>query len=104
MDESGACSDKMIVYHVNWLRAKAQYTRWKEEHNMVRHEVQWTVQYFQYRKMQWQEQRMAVPDDMAGAACLRCYASKQEALWRQFSEKAMTQFRVEIPGLHFVEW
>ena len=29
----------------NWLRAKAHYIQWKEEHNMVRHEMQWTIKY-----------------------------------------------------------
>ena len=89
---------------MNWLRAKARYTRWEEEHKLVRHEMEWTVKYFQYREKEWQERRLAVTDDMVGAMGLRCYASKQGRVWRTFSENAMGRFRVEIPGLQFADW
>lgn len=101
---SAVAADSIEVYRVNWLRAKARYTRWKEEYNMVRHEMEWTVKYFQYREKEWQERRKAIKDDSTGAAGLQAYASKQAGLWRTFSEKAMARFRVEIPELRFEDW
>lgn len=96
--------DSIVVYRVNWLRAKARYDRWKEEHNLVRHEMEWTVKYFQYRENEWEERRKAITEDSRRAAGLQCYAAKQAGLWRTFSEKAMARFRVEIPELRFEDW
>jgi len=53
---------------------------------------------------EWQEHRLAVTDDMVGAMGLQCYALKQGTVWRTFSENAMAQFWVEIPGLQFADW
>ena len=81
------------------MRAKARYTRWEEEHNLVRHEMEWTIKYFQHREQQWQQRRSAIADDAVGIAGLQCYAAKQAGLWRRFAEKAMETFRIEIPYL-----
>ena len=97
--ECGPPSHGFIVYRVNWLRAKACYTRWEEEHKMVRHEMQWTIKYFQHQEGQWEQRRSAIANDAIGAAGLRCYAAKQGGLWRRFAEKAKAMFRLEIPDL-----
>ena len=39
-------TEEGTVYRVNWLQAKARFKRWKEEHNLVRHGMVWTVKYF----------------------------------------------------------
>ena len=97
--ECGPPSHGFIVYRVNWLRAKARYTQWEEEHNMVRHEMQWTIKYFWHQEGQWEQRRSAITDDAIGAAGLRCYAEKQAGLWRRFAEKAKAMFWLEIPDL-----
>ena len=90
---------------MNWLRAKARYTQWEEEHNVVRHEMQWTVKYFQYQEKQWLERLVGGDDDDIGRAVgSQCYAAKQAGLWRAFSEKAMARFKVEIRELQFGDW
>ena len=72
---------------------------------MVRHEMQWTVKYFQYQEKQWLERLVGGDDDDIGRAVgLQCYAAKQAGLWRAFSEKAMAWFKVEIPELQFGDW
>jgi hypothetical protein len=93
----------MIVYRVNWLRAKAQFKRWEEGKNVVRHEMVWTVNYFKHYERQWEERRKYVSDDREGADGLQCYAAKQAGLWRRFSKSAIAQFQVAIPDFHYSE-
>jgi hypothetical protein len=93
----------LIVYRVNWLRAKARYARWEEEYNLVRHEMVWTVKYFQHRKRQWEERRIAVSDDGEVATGLQCYAAKQVGLWWRFAEEATAKFKSEIHDLHIAD-
>jgi hypothetical protein len=92
-----------MVYHVNWLRPKAHYTWWEEEYKVVRNEMVWTVNYFQYRKQQWEERRIAVSDDGKVNTGLQCYAAKQAGLWRRFAEEATVKFRSEIHDLHIAD-
>ena len=93
----------LIVYHVNWLRAKAHYARWEEEYNLVRHEMVWTVNYFQHRKRQWEERRNVVSDDGEVATGLQCYTTKQAGLWRRFAEEATAKFRSVMHALHVAD-
>ena len=89
-------ADEGVVYRVNWLRAKARFKRWEEEHNLVRHEMVWTVKYFKYFQGEWEGRRNRVDDDREGAAGLTAYAAKQAALWAKFAEVGMTRFKQEI--------
>jgi hypothetical protein len=34
--------DKPTIYHMNWLRAKAWYDQWSEEHILIPNEMNWT--------------------------------------------------------------
>ena len=88
---------------MNWLRAKARYSRWEEEYKVVRNEMVWTVNYFQYRKRQWEERRIAVSDDGEVNTGLQCYTTKQAGLWRRFAEEATAKFRSEIHDLHIAD-
>jgi hypothetical protein len=98
-----AGSDTVLVYRVNWLRAKARYTRWEEEHNLIPHEMQWTVSYFQYREKEWWERKARIAPDDGRSPGLHAYASKQAGMWKAFSEDAMSRFRVIIPELKYAE-
>ncbi|KAG1849570.1 hypothetical protein C8R48DRAFT_750224 [Suillus tomentosus] len=40
-------------YRVNWLRTKALCDRWNEEVILVKHEMQWSVNFFTYKAKQW---------------------------------------------------
>ncbi|KAI0258535.1 hypothetical protein BC834DRAFT_835372, partial [Gloeopeniophorella convolvens] len=35
--------------HVYWLRAKAQFDRWKEEEQNLRHEAEWVPRFFDHK-------------------------------------------------------
>jgi hypothetical protein len=77
---STVAPDSIVVYRMNWLRAKAWYDRWKEEDSLVRHEMEWMVKYFQYRENEWEERRKVITEDSRRAAGLQCYVAKQIGL------------------------
>ncbi|KIM74298.1 hypothetical protein PILCRDRAFT_36617, partial [Piloderma croceum F 1598] len=54
--------------------------RWEEEHNLVKHEMVWTVRYFKYCQWEWEGRRKGwIMTE--GATGLMAYAAKQAALW-----------------------
>jgi hypothetical protein len=85
-----------IVYRISWLRAKARYTRWKEEHTLVRHEMRWTVAWFKHYEMVWQN-RYEVIEDEESADGLWCYAQKQSDLWKRLGEHSRNLFNASLP-------
>ncbi|KIK71819.1 hypothetical protein PAXRUDRAFT_95379, partial [Paxillus rubicundulus Ve08.2h10] len=38
--------DAQEIYHVNWLHTKAVQDRWKEEVELIKSEVRWTINFF----------------------------------------------------------
>lgn len=84
-----------IVYHISWLRAKARYTRWKEEHVLVQHEMQWTVAWFKHCRNMWQTRYEEIEDE-ASSDGLRCYALKQANLWQHLEETSRTLFTATL--------
>jgi hypothetical protein len=78
------------VYRVNWLRAKARFDRWDEELITVRHEMGWSVTWFEHQRKKWvkrasNSQQMNKPGHCA-------YAEKQVALWGMFMQEAELGF------------
>jgi hypothetical protein len=74
-----------IVYRISWLRAKARYTRWEEELSLVKHEMKWTVAWFETYENIWQKRFEDVEDEEC-ADGLRCYALRQSQLWRDLGK------------------
>lgn len=95
---SSSCHDLYKVYRISWLRAKAQYTRWKEEHLLVRHEMRWTVSWFEYHRNMWQRRYEEI-DDEASADGLQCYALKQAHLWEILKHHCWDTFNVSLPDV-----
>lgn len=81
-----------IVYRISWLRAKARYTRWEEELSLVKHEMTWTVAWFETYENIWQKRFEDVADEEC-AEGLRCYALKQSQLWRDLGTHSQKRFR-----------
>jgi hypothetical protein len=84
-----------IVYRISWLRAKARYTRWKEEHILVQHEMRWTVAWFDHRRNMWQMRYEEIEDE-ASSDGLRCYALKQANLWQRLGETSRKMFTATL--------
>jgi len=87
-----------IVYRISWLRAKARYTRWKEEYLLVGHEMRWTVAWFEYRRTIWQKRYDEIEDE-ASSDGLRCYALKQANLWERLGETSRNLFTATQHGV-----
>jgi hypothetical protein len=75
---------------VNWLRAKARLDRWVEELILVRHEMDWTVQWYAHQKSTWQTRQGNPAHQTFPGHC--AYASKQISMWTSLGRQAQTQF------------
>ncbi|KAG2063992.1 hypothetical protein BDR04DRAFT_1036483, partial [Suillus decipiens] len=79
-------------YRVNLLKAKARWQRWEEEElSLVQHEMGWTVGWFKYKKVEW-EQRY----QQATKHGHQTYAQWQVILWEKFLQDAKNAFKDKI--------
>ena len=83
----------MLVYRVNWLRAKARKDRWEEEMELVVSEMNWTVECFKYHEKRWE--RRAEGTQGLGQ---KAYAWKQKAMWENWGKSAEERFKT-IKGI-----
>jgi hypothetical protein len=67
----------IAVQRIHWLRARAQWYRWKEETQLVQYEMQWTVRYFLHESQTWKDQSIN-PNVSDGA---KAYAARQSNIW-----------------------
>ena len=65
-----------LVYRVNWLRAKARKERWEEEMELVKMEMEWTINSFEYKERLWKG--IAEGAEREGH---RAYGWKQSWMW-----------------------
>ena len=83
-----------LVYRVNWLRAKARVDRWLEEVTLVKHEMQWTILWFQHQANLWTEHSKREDVDLPMGH--KAYAVKQNKLWTAFEKKALERFSLYL--------
>ncbi|KAG1722469.1 hypothetical protein EDB19DRAFT_1645759, partial [Suillus lakei] len=69
------------------LKAKARWSRWQEELSLVRHEMGWTINWFNYHQNKWNRrwQQATRPGHQA-------YAYQQVLIWGRFSHDAEKTF------------
>ena len=84
------------VKRVHWLRARAQYHRWKEELTLVGHEMVWTVRYFLFKSTWWKSAAASV-GITAGAAA---YARRKMAMWQELAFLADRQYQHVTNNYH----
>ncbi|KAG1837563.1 hypothetical protein DFJ58DRAFT_846405 [Suillus subalutaceus] len=78
-------------YRVNWLRTKALCDRWNEEVILVKHEMQWSINFFNHKAKQWLGHKdNAVSTGLTGHAC---YAARQSQIYHQLAAHAADSFR-----------
>ncbi|KAG1870546.1 hypothetical protein C8R48DRAFT_670889 [Suillus tomentosus] len=82
-------------YRVNWLRTKALCDRWNEEVILVKHEMQWSVNFFTYKVKQW----LSLMDNATytGLTGHACCAARQCHIYRQLAAHAAESFQKVIP-------
>jgi hypothetical protein len=91
----------LVVYQGSWLRAKARYLQWSEELRLVEYEMQWTVNWFHWKQMQWKKRLKDVENEERPPG-LDCYCHKQIALWSSLADQAQTKFSAQLG--HPVFW
>jgi hypothetical protein len=75
------------VHRINWLRAKANFDRAREEVNLVEHEMEWTVRYFRWKASSWE------PRKISGRSLGHdWYAARQYTMWMRFAVSAEESF------------
>ncbi|KAG0703425.1 hypothetical protein DFH29DRAFT_874531 [Suillus ampliporus] len=74
-------------YRVNWLKAKARWSRWQEELSLVRHEMGWTINWFKYHQNEWERRGR-----QATRPGHKAYAYQQVLMWGRFVEDAEKTF------------
>ncbi|KAG1721118.1 hypothetical protein EDB19DRAFT_2029710 [Suillus lakei] len=84
-------------YWVNWLWTKALRDRWNEEVMLVKHEMQWSINFFKHRAKQWLgHMRDATSAGLTGHTC---YAARQSHIYDQLAAHAEDSFRKMIVQL-----
>ncbi|KAG2048430.1 hypothetical protein BDR06DRAFT_895550 [Suillus hirtellus] len=84
-------------YQVNWLRTKALCDHWNEEVILVKHEMQWMINFFKHKAKQWlAHMDNAALNEMTGHAC---YAARQSQIYHDLARHAADLFGKLIPDI-----
>ncbi|KAG2073705.1 hypothetical protein BDR04DRAFT_1009770, partial [Suillus decipiens] len=88
------------VYWVNWLQTKALCDRWNEEVVLIKHEMQWSINFFNHKAKQW----LSLIDDAAsnGLTGHACYAAQQAHIYNQLATHAAYSFCKINPAIELV--
>jgi hypothetical protein len=82
----GYLTDFDKVNRVNWLRAKARWSRCQEQKELVEMEMIWTYLGLSRRSKKWADVKST------GSSGMQAYAAKQEAVWKSFAVRAWQEF------------
>jgi hypothetical protein len=80
----------ILVYRVNWLRARARHLRWKEEIVRIEYEMEWTTNSFQRHEETWVK-RARISEE-AGNIGHSSFALAQAEMWKGFKDVASNKF------------
>ncbi|KIJ05856.1 hypothetical protein PAXINDRAFT_92856 [Paxillus involutus ATCC 200175] len=83
-----------LVYRINWLKAKARYCRWQEELALVKHEIDWSIRWFNHQQLQWME-RAGVFE----AESQQAYAKRKIRVYEHFAEGARESFIEKVTAV-----
>jgi len=78
------------VYRVNWLKAGAQHSRWKEDWTLVNFEMMWLLLFFDIKARGWQ--RRSEESTGKGLIGHSCYALQQKGMWETCARQAKEAF------------
>lgn len=80
-------ADLKLVHRVNWLRAKANFDRAREERLLVENEMDWTARFFRWHAAKWKDREFA-----SRTRGHQWYAARQHAMWHRFATAARDSF------------
>ena len=61
----------------------------------MKHEMQWTILWFQHQANLWRERSERVDDVLPTGH--KSYAKKQQKLWKAFQQKSSERFALYVP-------
>ena len=73
---------------MNWLRAKSRHDRWDEDLDQLKHEMTWTLLFFDFQRVLWEGR--ALTSVGIGEKGHQAYALKQSDMWRRFRSEGIT--------------
>ena len=82
----------VTVYHVHWLKAKAQQDCWKEEVELLHHEMDFCVNFMKHMERLWKAWTSEEQGDSLTNIGLYCYALRQVDMWRCMASQAQHEF------------
>lgn len=78
-------ANRVLVYRVHWLRAKAMRDRWSEEVELLSAEFQWTIEFFHQRAADWEHRRtVSMNTHRIGHSC---YAARQQSVYSRLRDQ-----------------
>lgn len=86
--------NKSIVRRVHWLRARAQYMRWREEATLTSYEMQWTVRHFVHKSTTWADSFNRLAEGGRCNAGVLAYCKRKYSTWRHIAIKADRTFSI----------
>lgn len=85
----------VIVYRVNWFRAKARQDRWQEAKAISGVHMSCTIQHFEKKEQYWQDHSIK-----ASKEGYKEYALREANMWAQFASQARELFKPWQVALH----
>ncbi|KIK72450.1 hypothetical protein PAXRUDRAFT_180645, partial [Paxillus rubicundulus Ve08.2h10] len=76
-------------YRINWLRAKSVQDRCKEEVELIKSEVRWTINFFNSKSRQWE--KLGMQSQEWGTVGHAVYAACQAAIYANLRDQCPTK-------------
>ena len=87
-------NDKLVdlqVYHVHWLKVKAQRDQWWEEERMLFWEMEFVTAFMEHWASIWKKWAMSSMSE--GFSCgVECYVLRTADMWQTFANHAQLEF------------
>ena len=82
--------NRIEVYRVHWLRAKAQKMRWIEELQCLHIEMESAVRFFRHQEQFWQKKQDRI--DHQSQPGHAAWAARQSAMWHSMAMQTGSRF------------
>ena len=75
-----------------WLKVKAQQDHWKEEVELLHHEIDFSINFMKHMEGRWNAWMSEGEGDSPTDIGLYCYALRQVDMWRCMASQAQHEF------------
>jgi hypothetical protein len=92
----------LLVYRVNWMRARAQLHRWEEEFPRTEKEMEWSTRYFMRQRDIWYHRLCSLRQQFPGFLGHEAYCEEMMFRWEEFGRLAEVQYRAVNPNFPII--